>query len=131
RGLDLGALTAAIARTRAAGKRPRLLYVIPDFSNPSGVVMSRAERAALLDLAQREDILLLEDNPYGFTAGSAKVPTLKALDTGRRVVYLGTFAKICLPGTRVGYAVADQLVTGPDGETHYLAADLATIKSMV
>lgn len=130
-GFDTDELTRAIAAARADGRRPRVLYVIPDFANPSGQVMPLAQRHELLALAERENILLLEDNPYGFTAGDRHLPTLKALDTSRRVVYLGTFAKVCVPGTRVGYVVADQLVTGEDIEPHYLAEDLATIKSMV
>jgi (S)-3,5-dihydroxyphenylglycine transaminase len=130
-GLDPDSLTRAIGDARAAGRRPRVLYVIPDFANPSGQVMSLERRRELLALAERENILLLEDNPYGFTAGDRQLPTLKALDDRGRVVYLGTFAKVCLPGTRVGYVVADQLVTGDGVEPHFLAEELATIKSMV
>ena len=92
--------------------------------------MSVAQRQRLLDFAEREDLYLLEDNPYGFTARE-HVPTLKALDRQRRVVHLGTFAKVCLPGPRVGYAVADQVVDAGGPNEHLLAADLATVKSMV
>lgn len=129
-GLDWDALAAAVTEVRAAGRRPRAVYCIPDFANPSGVVMSAAQRQRLLDLAEREDLYLLEDNPYGFTARK-HVPTLKALDRQRRVIHLGTFAKVCLPGPRVGYAVADQVVDAGGPNEHLLAADLATVKSMV
>ena len=76
---------------------------------------------------------IFEDNPYGlFPAGDARrLPTLKALDTGRRVVYLGSFAKTVLPGARIGYVVADQRVAGPDGTVGTLADQLGKIKSMV
>jgi (S)-3,5-dihydroxyphenylglycine transaminase len=106
---------------------------MPDFANPSGRSLDVPARRALLALAEAEDLLLLEDNPYGlFTGGDgARPPTLKALDGGRRVVYLGTFAKTALPGARVGYVVADQRVAGPGGETAPLADHLAKIKSMV
>ncbi|MFJ5548002.1 PLP-dependent aminotransferase family protein [Streptomyces sp. NPDC093225] len=117
---------------RAEGKRPRALYLVPDFSNPSGSRMGLPDRHALLAAAAEEDLLVLEDNPYGFTAApDTKLPTLKALDRGGRVVHLGTFAKVCIPGVRVGYAVADQTVRGPDGRTRLLAAELAAVKSMV
>ena len=60
-----------------------------------------------------------------------RVPTLKALDTERRVVYLGSFAKTGLPGARVGYVVADQTVAAPDGSISLLADELSKLKSML
>jgi (S)-3,5-dihydroxyphenylglycine transaminase len=105
---------------------------MPDFANPSGMSMTRKTRKALLSLAHEEDFLLLEDNPYGLFHGDAeRVPTLKALDEHRRVVYLGSFAKTVLPGARVGYVVADQTVTGADGTVTLLADELSKIKSML
>ncbi|GAB1510464.1 aminotransferase-like domain-containing protein [Actinophytocola sp. KF-1] len=131
-GVDLDDLLATIQRARAAGLRPRACYVMPDFANPSGVSMSLKTRQVLLSLAREEDFLLLEDNPYGLFHGDAeRVPTLKALDTQRRVVYLGSFAKTVLPGARVGYVVADQTVTGADGSVRLLADELSKIKSML
>ncbi|MBG6104550.1 (S)-3,5-dihydroxyphenylglycine transaminase [Micromonospora vinacea] len=132
-GVDLTDLAAQVRRARAAGLRPRACYVMPDFANPSGVSIDTAHRQRLLDLAAQEDLLLLEDNPYGLfhTDDGPRPPTLKALDTGRRVVYLGSFAKTVLPGARVGYVVADQRVVGPDGRVGPLADQLAMIKSMV
>lgn len=132
-GVDLADLRVQLDRARAAGERPRALYVMPDFANPSGVSISLADRHRLLDLAETEDLLLIEDNPYGlFPAdGTARLPTLKALDERRRVVYLGSFAKTVLPGARVGYVLADQPVRGPDGTVGFLADQLAMIKSMV
>lgn len=115
-GVDLGALAATVRNARADGLRPRACYLLADHSNPSGLSLDLATRHALLDLAEREDLLLLEDNPYGlFAAGTERLPTLKALDTRRRVVYLGSYAKTGLPGARVGFVVADQAVGGaPD-----------------
>ncbi len=132
-GVDPADLRAEVRRARAEGLRPRACYLMPDFANPSGTSVPLAGRRALLDLAAEEDLLLLEDNPYGlFPAGDTRrLPTLKALDTARRVVYLGSFAKTVLPGARVGYVVADQRVAGPDGGVSLLADQLAKIKSMV
>ncbi|MBB5120275.1 GntR family transcriptional regulator [Streptomyces eurocidicus] len=131
RGPDLGALRAACRTARAGGRRVRALYVAPDYANPSGTVMDRADRHALLSVAEEEDLLLLEDGAYAFTAPpGTDVPSLKALDRDTRVIHLGTFAKVCLPGARVGFVVADQPVTGPGG-TRLLADDLAALKSMV
>lgn len=130
-GVDPTAVRDAARRVRATGRRPRALYVIPDFANPSGVRMPLPAREELLRVAVEEQLLLLEDNPYGlFTRADNHVPTLKELDRHRSVVYLGTFAKTCLPGARVGYVVADQEVAGPDGGVSLLADELAKIKSM-
>lgn len=130
-GVDFDDLARQLSRARDAGLRPRALYVMPDFANPSGMSMPVAQRRRLLDVAAREGILLLEDNPYGtFHDGTAQ-PTLKSLDTTRQVVYLGSFAKTGFPGARVGYAIADQRVTGADGRTMLLADHLSKIKSMV
>lgn len=131
-GLDWAQLERACRDARAQGKRLRALYVAPDFSNPSGTVLDLAARRRLLEIAAREDILLLEDNAYGFTAapGSA-LPTLKALDRHQRVVYFGTCAKICMPGVRVGFVLADQAVRDRNGQVRLLADELASLKSMV
>ncbi|MFS8197592.1 PLP-dependent aminotransferase family protein [Streptomyces sp. CWNU-52B] len=130
-GLDVDHLAVRCREARAAGRRVRACYVAPDFSNPGGARMPLALRHRLLDLAAREDLLLIEDNAYGFTAPEDDtLPGLKALDTARRVVHLGTFAKVGFPGARVGYAVADQRVRRPDGE-RLLAEELADLKTMV
>lgn len=131
-GIDWDALAAACAGARTRGQRIRALYVAPDFSNPSGMVLDLASRHRLLALAEREDFLLLEDNTYAFTARPASaLPSLKALDRRARVVYLGTCAKICLPGVRIGYVVADQEVHGAGAAPRLLADELAALKSMI
>ncbi|MBB4912221.1 aminotransferase-like domain-containing protein [Actinophytocola algeriensis] len=130
-GIDFDDLLDQVQGARAAGLRPRALYVMPDFANPSGVSMTEKTRRTLLQLAREEDFLLLEDNPYGLFHSGERVPTCKALDEQRRVVYLGSFAKTVLPGARVGYVVADQTVTGPDGSAGLLADELSKIKSML
>ncbi len=131
-GLDLDDLAGAVARARADGLNPRALYIVPDFSNPAGETLSLAHRRRLLDLAEELNILLIEDNPYGlFGADDDRLPTLKALDRGRRVVYLGSFAKTGLPGARVGYVVADQLVRDAAGRTSLFADELSKLKSML
>ncbi|MGW2051694.1 aminotransferase-like domain-containing protein [Streptomyces sp. NPDC001858] len=132
-GVDLEDLARTVRRARAEGLRPRACYLVPDFSNPLGISLTLDTRRRLLDLAEELDLLLLEDNPYGlFPAGATRLPTLKALDTRRRVVYLGSFAKTAMPGARVGYVVADQVVTDGSGRQLGLFADqLAKVKSML
>lgn len=131
-GLDIDMLLARCRSARSRGQRVRALYIAPDFANPSGTVLSLDRRRQLLDVAEQEDLMLLEDNVYGFTALSdAQLPTLKALDRGGRVIYLGSFAKICLPGARVGFAVANQHVQSAAGTRRLLADELAALKTMV
>lgn len=130
-GVDIDDLVAVVHRARADGLRPRACYLVPDFGNPSGISLDLATRERLLRTAEELDLLLLEDNPYGLFRGDDEpVPTLKALDTSRRVVYLGSFAKTGNAGARVGYVVADQPVRVGD-RTELLADRLAEIKSML
>lgn len=124
-------LEAAILAERVRGRRPRAFYVVPDHSNPSGTTMPLAQRRELLDLAERHDILILEDSPYRMVSPGRQLPTLKSLDRARRVVHLGSLSKTLFPGARVGFAVADQVVVGADGTTGLLADELTRIKSMV
>lgn len=117
---------------RATGKRPRALYLVPNFSNPSGVSLPVATRRRLLDVAAEQDLLLLEDDPYGlFGLDDEPRPALKSLDTNGRVIYLGSFAKSCFPGARVGFLVADQTVRDDTGHATLLAEEMSAIKSML
>ncbi|MCX4409544.1 MULTISPECIES: PLP-dependent aminotransferase family protein [unclassified Streptomyces] len=131
-GVDLADLARRVSQTRAEGLRPRALYLVPDFANPTGTRVPLHVRRAVLDLAEREDLLVLEDNPYGlFPLDGERLPTLKALDARRRVVYLGSLSKSVFPGTRVGFVVADQIVRNGALPPLYLADHLARAKSML
>jgi len=130
-GLEVDAVTAAIAAVRRAGKRPRALYDVPDFNNPLGTQMPLAARHALLAVLRAEGVLLFEDNPYGmFSYDRDPLPTLKALDEHGVVIYLGSFAKTLYPGLRVGYLIADQEVVGKGGQRTLLAVELSKVKSL-
>jgi len=131
-GVDLADLDRQLRAARQRGLRPRCLYVIPDFANPTGICLDRPARHALLRVARHEDLLLIEDNPYRtFTGGGERLPTLKSLSTGTEVIYIGSFAKTVLPGARVGFAVADQDVTAGGRRVGCLADELAKLKSMI
>jgi (S)-3,5-dihydroxyphenylglycine transaminase len=131
-GIDLAALVDVLHQARAAGRRVRACYLIPDFANPVGLSMTPQNRTRMLEIARDEDLLLIEDNAYGvFHTGSARPPTLKSLDRDGRVIYVGSFAKTGVAGARIGYVVADQSVTvsgNPDG---LLADELGKLKSML
>jgi GntR family transcriptional regulator / MocR family aminotransferase len=87
---------------------PRLIYTIPNFQNPSGACLSGARRRQLLALADRYNVPILEDDFVGDLRYEGRAqPAIKALDPGGRVIYVGTFSKMLMPGLRVGYLLAD------------------------
>jgi 2-aminoadipate transaminase len=103
-GMDTAALESALR----GGARPRFVYVVPDFANPTGTTLSLPRRRHLLELAEQFDFLVLEDSPYrALRYEGAALPTLHALDTAGRVVHLGSFSKVLAPGLRMGWAVAE------------------------
>ncbi|MBI9049820.1 MAG: PLP-dependent aminotransferase family protein [Anaerolineaceae bacterium] len=87
---------------------PRLIYTIPNFQNPSGACMSNSRRRELVRLADQYNVAICEDDYVGDLRydGRSK-PALKALDPGGRVLYIGTFSKMLMPGLRVGYVIAE------------------------
>lgn len=113
-GIDVDAIEAAVARLRREGKKaPKLIYDVPDFHNPTAVTMSRRRREALLGLAARHDVYVVEDSPYRkIRFGGESEPSLKALDENQRVLTAGTFSKLIAPGLRVGWVAApSELIT--------------------
>ncbi|AHM04648.1 Transcriptional regulator [Roseibacterium elongatum DSM 19469] len=85
----------------------RMIYTIPEFQNPTGVTLSLARRQRLIDLANRHDVVVLEDSPYRqIRFAGNPLPSLKSLDTQGRVIHLGSFSKVLVPGLRVGWALA-------------------------
>lgn len=105
-GMSPEALAEAIANLRAAGRRIKFLYLVPNFANPSGVTLAADRRGQILEICRREHILVLEDNPYGLLYFEEPSPAaLRSLDE-EGVVYLGSFSKILVPGFRVGYVLA-------------------------
>ncbi|SHI87285.1 PLP-dependent aminotransferase family protein [Desulfosporosinus lacus] len=84
--------------------RPKLLYIIPTYQNPTGRVMPEQERKDLVKLAKRHRLVIVEDDPYSDLCYGEQPPqALKAMDSYGGVVYLGTFSKILFPGLRTGY----------------------------
>lgn len=109
-GLDVDALGEELARRARAGEpSPKFIYNVPDFHNPTGVTMPLARRIALVELARRHGVFLVEDSPYRKVrfAGES-VPSLAALDDGGMVFHVGTFSKLMAPGLRVGWAAASR-----------------------
>lgn len=101
-GLIVDDLPALVAQ-----HRPKFLYTIPNFQNPSGITMTLERRRALAEAAARLDLIVVEDDPYGrLRYVGDDLPALKALDETGHVVYISTFSKTIAPGLRVGWVVA-------------------------
>lgn len=82
----------------------KFIYVISDFQNPSGKTWTLERRKGLIELANKYDVMILEDNPYGELRFEGEIqPSLRSLDTEDRVIFMGTFSKIFSPGIRVGW----------------------------
>jgi DNA-binding transcriptional MocR family regulator len=110
-GIDLEDLDRVVTRERAAGRRVRFLYLVPNFQNPTGLLLSLAKRRALLEWASRVDLLIVEDDPYGAlyfddAATAADTRPMKADDAEGRVIYLSSFSKTLAPGFRVAWIAA-------------------------
>ncbi|RRR67519.1 MAG: PLP-dependent aminotransferase family protein [Candidatus Viridilinea halotolerans] len=104
-GLDVAALDAILHDLRAAGVRPRFLYSIPTFQNPSGATLSLARRQRVVALAAAYGVLVVEDDAYvDLRFRGEPLPPMAAMDTDGWVLRVGTFSKILAPGLRVGWA---------------------------
>ncbi len=103
-GDEHGMKVELLAEKLAAGLRPKLVYVVPNFHNPSGATLSLERRQLLGRLADEYELLIVEDDPYGAIrfAGTPLPPVASFTD---RVVYLSTFSKIVAPGFRVGWMI--------------------------
>ena len=107
-GLDLEDLRRRHAECVAGGRRPKFLYVIPSFQNPSGISHALDRRRDLLEAARALDLLVIEDDPYGdLYFEAAPLPTLRSLDP-ERVVYLSSFSKILAPGLRTAFLIGPE-----------------------
>jgi 2-aminoadipate transaminase len=109
-GIDVDRLSELLG----GGLRPRLIYVIPTYQNPSGTCASLARRRALLELVHQYDLVLVEDDPYGLLRFEGDpLPTLHELDGGERVIYCSSFTKTVAPGVRTGYVVVPEALVKP------------------
>ena len=104
-----GMNTDKLEEAHKANPNTKFIYTIPNFQNPSGVTMSLEKRRKVYELAQKYNVLILEDNPYGDLRYSGEfLPAIKTLDTDGRVIYAGSFSKVISPGIRVAYVIAPQ-----------------------
>ncbi len=111
RGMDIGELRRTLERLAAAGRKPRFIYTLPTYHNPTGAVMPRERRLRMIEVAREFDVLLVEDNCYAdvhYDDAPRPPQSLYALARGEGVVYIGSLSKILGAGVRIGYFVARQ-----------------------
>jgi 2-aminoadipate transaminase len=136
-GMDTEVLEEKLKKIEASGKNTKLLYIIPSFQNPDSSLMTLERRKRVLELADRYDFIIFEDNPYGYISFEGPMPTpLAGLDKSGRVMYTSTFSKMVSPGMRIGWITANPEFTGHmieaknnisicnDGLSQYAAAEL-------
>jgi 2-aminoadipate transaminase len=129
-GIDLEDLEDKMKRFR-----PKLLYCVPNFSNPSGKTWPAERRAAVASLAAQYDVMVIEDDPYGrLRFSGSPVPSVKSFDREDRVVYISSFSKTLSPGMRVGFAAGNaevirKLAIGKQGsDLHTSNISMAVVK---
>jgi len=94
-----------------SGLKPKFIYTIPDYQNPSGITMSMEKRKRLISLANKYDVIVIEDSPYAeLCFDGEQLSPIKSLDTEGRVIYLGTFSKTFAPGLRIGWVVGNAAI---------------------
>lgn len=105
--MDSGGVIIADAEEKLKRYRPKLIYLIPTFQNPTGKTLPLERRTALLELAKKYDAVIIEDDPYReLRYRGETLPLIKSFDTDDRVILLSSFSKIISPGLRAGVAVA-------------------------
>ncbi len=106
-GMNISALKTAVAENPNA----KFIYTIPNFQNPGGTTLSLEKRRAIYEIARENNLVILEDNPYGnLRVAGEDVPAIKSMDEDGIVVYAGSFSKILAPGIRVAYAVVPKKI---------------------
>lgn len=108
-GMNIKALERVVKENPDA----KFIYTIPNFQNPGGTTLSLEKRKAIYEIAKANDLVIVEDNPYGnLRVAGEDVPSIKSFDTEGIVVYAGSFSKILAPGIRVAYAVVPKEMAG-------------------
>ncbi len=108
-GMRSDKLEEVLAGLKAKGEKPKFIYTIPDFQNPAGISMPRERRLEIITVAQKYDVLIVEDSPYRELRFSGEpIETIYQLDGTGQVILLGSCSKTFLPGFRIGWIIAPE-----------------------
>lgn len=129
-GIEIASVERVATDLAKQGRPAKFIYVTPNFQNPAGLLMSATRRRELLETARRHNLIILEDDPYGSiyfedVTTLADTRPIKADDTDGRVIYLGSFSKILVPGLRVAWMIAPPAIAQAV-ELCKQAADIST-----
>ncbi len=106
-GMRMDQLEKVLDNVASRNRKPKFIYVVPDFQNPSGITMTLQRRKKLLQIAYQYDIPIIEDSPYRELRYKGEdVPAIYSLDTQNQVIVLGTFSKLLCPGLRIAWVMA-------------------------
>ena len=96
---------------RKVDEKPKFIYIIPDFQNPAGITMPESRRKEIIAIAEKYDVLIVEDSPYRELRFEGEHQrTIHQLANNGKVILLGTFSKIFVPGFRIGWIIGDELI---------------------
>jgi 2-aminoadipate transaminase len=110
-GMDPDALEKAIIALKELGRKIKFIYLIPDFQNPAGITIPESRRLKIIDIAERYDLLIVEDSPYREIRFEGEPQQMMlSLDKNGRVITLCTFSKIFAPGFRVGWVISQPAI---------------------
>ena len=107
-GMVPDSLRNAITSVRAAGRKIKFLYLIPNYQNPTGVCLPADRRTEILNICREAEIFVVEDNPYGLLGFDKPSPNAMRAEDSENVIYLGSFSKTIASGLRVGWALVPQ-----------------------
>lgn len=111
-GMNLEILEERLEETRKSGRHSKLIYLVPNFQNPSGITLSERKRKQLVEIAQQQNLLVIEDDPYGWLRYEGdSIPSMSSFDHYGRVILLISFSKLLCPGLRLGVLAASPEVT--------------------
>lgn len=110
---DNGMIMEELEKVLASTENIKMIYVIPDFQNPSGRTWTMERRQKFMEIINKYEVPVIEDNPYGeLRFEGTSLPSLKSMDTKGLVIFLGTFSKILAPGYRLGWVCAETEILG-------------------
>ena len=103
---DKDGMNIDILEEKLISEKPKIVYIVPTFQNPSSSTLSLARRKQVAELLEKYETLLIEDDPYGYRRYSGEaLPFVKSLDTTEQSIYLGSFSKLISPGTKATFSL--------------------------
>lgn len=131
-GINLDALVDCYKSAISKNRIPRLLYIAPDYANPTGLTMSDKRRKDLIKITKELNILIVEDHAYNyFSYSEKKLYPLRSFKSNENIIYIGSFSKSIYPSLRLGFIITSQEVISPNGKKIKLADEFSKAKSFL